>query len=236
MSDQVIQVVEQSNQRGGRMLSVIDLIAAGTIDPKLCSWVLEHLLGGGSLMVGARPGGAGKTTVMSAFLTMLPRDTRVRVARPGSGWEQARPGECVVAYEISPGAYDGYIWGESVRRLAELGTQGVQIITNLHADTIGEARDQIVEECGATREQLAAFGLFLPIDTAQNRVIRKPRFHADGKWRTMARSAEPSRLELEMMTWLTDMARRGVVAVEDVREEWLRWVDGRVAGRLTGNA
>ena len=50
------------------MLSVVDLLEAGTLSPAQAAWLLRRILRGSSWLVGAGPGGAGKTTVMSALL------------------------------------------------------------------------------------------------------------------------------------------------------------------------
>ena len=84
----VLEVVKRSNQRGGRMLSVVDLIEAGTLSVNQAAWILERVLNGSSWLVGARPGGAGKTTVMSAILAMVPAGTRVRLTNQLSGWSR----------------------------------------------------------------------------------------------------------------------------------------------------
>ena len=97
--DSVIEIVNRSNQRGGRMLSVIDLLEAGTLDRTKAAWLLARILSGASFLVGARPGGAGKTAVMGALLTMLPAGRRCAWRR-STGWESSKPGDCIVAYEI----------------------------------------------------------------------------------------------------------------------------------------
>ena len=66
--------IDRCNQRGGRMLSIVDLIEAGTFPRDLAACCLAVIGGGGSFMVGALPGGAGKTTVMGALLNFVPSD------------------------------------------------------------------------------------------------------------------------------------------------------------------
>jgi len=56
--DSVITVVNRSNQRGGRMLSVVDLIEAGTLTLGQAAWLVDRVRSGDSFLVGARPGGA----------------------------------------------------------------------------------------------------------------------------------------------------------------------------------
>jgi hypothetical protein len=227
VSDPVISIVNRANQRGGRMLSVIDLLEAETLSLAQASWLLARIREGASLLVGAKPGGAGKTTVMCALLAMIPPGGRVLLTNPGSGWEQARSGDTVVAYELSPGFYDAYLWGEGVRRLAELGRNGCRIVCNLHADTLAEAREQIAEQCGAGEAGLEAFEIFLPVTVPRMRFGAAPRIDGmlrfdDGRWEELGRRPPPAGpLERRIAAFLESLRRAGVRRVEEVRDRWL---------------
>ena len=230
--DPVIELVERSNQRGGRMLSVLDLLEAGTLSLPRAAWLLARIERGASWLVGAVPGGAGKTTVMSALLAMLPAGERVRLASPGTGWESSAPGECVVAYEISPGPYEAYIWGEPVRRLARLGRSGCRIVTNLHADTLEQARRQIVEDNGVPAEDFDAFGMFLPVSvggglTRSRREVRAIHYHENGAWRKRDGTAPAAEREAHIETFLRDCQDKGLRPVNEVRTAWLSWLNNR---------
>jgi len=221
-------IIERSNQRGGRMFSVVDLIEAGTLTVAQVAWLSARIDGGASWLVGAQPGGAGKTTVMSALLGLLPADVNVRLANPGTDWQNAQPGECVVAYEISPGSYDAYVWGEDVRRLAELAASGVRVVTNLHADTLDQARQQIVHENGASETQFMAFDLFLPIRLElalgrdRNRRIHKVRWSDQGAWCTVAREEmEHVDLDADTVAFLEDCQEQGIRRANEFRNAWL---------------
>ncbi len=52
--------LDRCNQRGGRMLSVLDLLDAHTLDLDLAAYLMARTTRGASFMVGARPGGAGQ--------------------------------------------------------------------------------------------------------------------------------------------------------------------------------
>ena len=158
-----LEVANRSNQRGGRMLSVVDLMEAGTLSLSQTAWLLARILQGSSWLVGARPGGAGKTTVMSALLAMVPKDTPVWLTNRSSGWQKCRAGDTLVSYELSPGFYDAYVWGEDVRHFARLGAGGCRVVSNLHADSLDEARAQIVGQCGASERDFDGFRIFLPV-------------------------------------------------------------------------
>ncbi|MBM3496717.1 MAG: hypothetical protein FJX72_20715, partial [Armatimonadetes bacterium] len=72
--------IERCNQRGGRMLSVVDLVEAGTLTPDVAAYCIAAVSSGRSFLVGASPGGAGKTTVMGALLNFVPPDVALVAA------------------------------------------------------------------------------------------------------------------------------------------------------------
>ena len=234
-----LDVANRSNQRGGRMLSIIDLLTAGTLDIYQAAWLLARILEGSSWLVGARPGGAGKTTVMSALLALVRRDARVRLTNRRSGWETCDPGDYVVSFELSPGLYDAYIWGADVRRMTVLGVAGCRIVSNLHADTLEQARSQIVDECGASERGFQAFQIFLPLSLEDSPWFRVPRvehihFVEAGEWRSLVRGdsdlfqggeSEFSKREKKIAEFLNRCLADGVVLIEQVRARWLRWID-----------
>ena len=227
--DSVLSAVNRANQRGGRMLSVVDLLEAGTLSLAQAAWLVARVAEGSSWLVGARPGGAGKTTVMAALLAMVPEGQRVRLTLARGRWRNALPGETLISYELSPGTYDAYIWGPQVRRLTELGLSGCRIVANLHADTLEEAREQVVGSCGATEEGFQAFGLFLPLRLAGSRleprpVLEKLYWARGGRWQ--ACEGDPpldGRREQDAAGFLEDCREKGLYSVEKVRAAWLAW-------------
>ncbi len=75
-----LQQIELTNQRGGRILSIVDLIKAKTISTEAAAFCRAALKAGCSFFTGAVPGGAGKTTLMAALLGMLPADEKIITA------------------------------------------------------------------------------------------------------------------------------------------------------------
>ena len=100
--------IERCNQRGARMLSVVDLIEAGTLTPELAAYALAAIWHGASFMIGALPGGAGKTTVMGALLNFVPPDVELAVADGLPALTAGRAGQpkrCFICHEIGPAPY-----------------------------------------------------------------------------------------------------------------------------------
>ena len=226
MPDDVLKIVNRSNQRGGRMLSVVDLIAADTLSIELAAWLVERVEAGSSWLVGANPGGAGKTAVMGALLSMLPPGERVRITSRDSGWQSAGAGECVVAYEISPASYEAYIWGEECRRFARLGLNGVRIVANLHADTYGEAGSQLIRDNGLSEQEADAFELFVPIRMERSlsgtrRVVEQVHLFGGESGTPVSRDPELSGRGQEIAEFLETCVERKIVRIEELRREWV---------------
>jgi hypothetical protein len=155
--------IDRTNQRGGRMLSIVDLIDAGTLGRDLAAYALAAIGRGASFLVGARPGGAGKTTVMGALLNFVPRDV---VLAPADGLASIErmgrspsPRRCAICHEIGDGNYYAYLWDAELRAYFRLAAGGHTLATNLHADTFEEARDQIVVENGVPEEDFRRMNL-----------------------------------------------------------------------------
>jgi hypothetical protein len=159
-----VQAINDCNQRGGRMLSLVDLIEAHTIDLDLGAYLAAAMRKGASLLVGASPGGAGKTAVMCALLNFLPDNTVIRPVARGtvlaSDRGTASPGRtCYLAHEIGAGHYYAYVWGERARAFLRLRRRGCIVASNLHADTLQETYHQLCEEVGTDREDVLRVNL-----------------------------------------------------------------------------
>ncbi|MHC4481692.1 MAG: hypothetical protein ACYS1C_12090, partial [Planctomycetota bacterium] len=140
IEEQNLAQIEMLNQRGGRTLSIIDLIDDGTITAQMAAlcWLLVER--GAGLLTGAVPGGAGKTTLMGGILAFLPPGERiVTVAEDDAlrrAREMARSGPVtLLAHEIGAGHWYAYIWGRRAVEFFALGRLGVRCVSCLHADT-----------------------------------------------------------------------------------------------------
>jgi hypothetical protein len=151
--------LNRCNQRGGRMLSVFDLLAAKTLDLDLAAYLMARISTGASFMVGSVPGGTGKTTVMCALLNFVPPDVPLIAATPQVVQKAAKapPRACYICHEIGSGRYFAYLWGDALQTYCRLSEYGHILATNLHADDPEQARDQI---CGANRVPLEHFNRF----------------------------------------------------------------------------
>ena len=125
-----------------------------------------------------------------------------------------------------------------MRRFTEKGVEGCRIVANLHADTLEQAREHVVGECGAREEGFQAFELFIPLVLAGSRFTAVPRvqwihYARDADWHVWEREAPkppedyPGFRDLvdSIGGFLSDSIGRGVRRIEDVREQWLKWCE-----------
>ena len=244
--DDHVRALEACNQRGRRMLSLVDLIDAGTVDLPLAAYLAATMRSGASLLVGARPGGAGKTAVMCALLNFLPDHTAIQpIASPSvlaAAQRDANPGDtCYLAHEIGAGSWYAYVWGAQARAFFALTTQGHIVASNLHADTPQETRDQLCRENRVAEAHLDAVALkvYLRMARSQGWSVRRWVSHVyesdgtgdrmlwmgDGKG-THARQANSTIVspeqESEYAELLTALRRQNARRIKDVRQALVR--------------
>ena len=167
--------IKRCNQRGDRMLSIVDLIQRDTFDLNTAAYLMCRIHSGTSFITGAVPGGAGKTTVMCALMNLIPSDMQVipaensqvirRIAR-------AATPVCALAHEISAGSYYCYIWGQTLRDFFGLTEHAHTLVTNLHADDLEQTREQICSTNGVAQHAFDRVGLFIFLRVRGGRMRR----------------------------------------------------------------
>jgi len=177
--------IDRLNQRGGRMLSLVDLLDAGTVDLEMAAQMAALAAQGGSFLTAAGPGGVGKTTLMGAMLAFLPPGAAIVPIESARTLDRLPPPSpeaptCLVVHEIGSGPYYAYLCGPAVGRYFELARPaGRCLASNLHAETYDEAVRQlsgldVAEEALADIDLLA----FMAMDGRRRRVTAV--WHANG--------------------------------------------------------
>ncbi|MFO8006209.1 MAG: hypothetical protein R6V05_00580 [Candidatus Brocadiia bacterium] len=157
--------IERLNQRGGRTLSVLDLMEDGTLTAEMAAFCWCCVEAGDSFLTGAVPGGVGKTTLMATLLGFLPPGDRIVTVSRRGVIEQGLRGEVeqpatFLAHEIGSGSWFGYIWGADAAAFFRLTAQDFRCASCLHADTPQQTRDQLLP-LGVRAEDLARVPLLL---------------------------------------------------------------------------
>ena len=204
-----MQEIESLNQRGGRTLSIVDLVLDGTITAEMAALCWMMLDGGSGLLTGAVPGGAGKTTLMASLLAFLPPGEPIVSVSDPSVIRQAVDGGprplTLMAHEIGSGFYYGYVWGRDAAAFFSAAAHGVRCATCIHADTAEQSRQKLLS-LGTDPADFARIGLqlYMHVGRRAGRIARRvSRLYcaADGAHRTVyewdpdsdvfARSLEP---------------------------------------------
>ncbi len=230
--------IEQLNQRGGRALSVVDLIEAGTIKPEMAAlcWVL--IRGGAGLLTGAVPGSAGKTTLMAALLGFLPSGEPIVTVTDRSSLDEvgaALPPVpfTVLVHEIGAGRVFGYLWNREAVDFLRLGVQdGVRCVSCLHADN-PEQTSAALSALGACDGELAAapLQLYMHAGDGRYRVTSMNWVTEDGavplyRWDAGDDTFEPCAGRDELAA---DLAARVGADADDFAADW-RAREGQLTG------
>jgi hypothetical protein len=159
--------VRRLNQRGGRTMSIVDLCQAHTITPAMAALCWMQIESGASLLTGAVPGGAGKTTLMAALLGFLPRDERIVTVSDRSVLDRALRGDvpcpaALLAHEIGSGSWFGYIWGRDAADFFRCIRGGTRAVSCLHTDNPDQTRQALLP-LGVREQDLRKVGLQLYI-------------------------------------------------------------------------
>ena len=163
LEERNLREIEGLSQRG-QTLSIVDLINANTLNTDMAAYSLYAIANGASFLTAARPGNAGKTTLLACLMTLIPPDTGVitiedpSVITETQTHEKAsgKAGLCLLCHEIGPGPIYGYIWGGHVGQYLRFMNNGGRIASCIHADTLPELHSIMVSpELGVSEEDFS---------------------------------------------------------------------------------
>jgi hypothetical protein len=147
--DGIMSQINRMNQRGDRMLSMTDLIKAGTLSIDLAAHLITRQICGVSVASCAGPGGTGKTTLLGALLAFTPPDRKLVTVTSDGGMRDnthsASPsGVIYLCHEVSPGHYFSYLWGNRLGRyFALVDEPESHLAFTIHAESPEEVCAQV---------------------------------------------------------------------------------------------
>ena len=156
------RAIDRLNQRGGRMLSLVDLVEAGTLPLEAAALLAWAAARGCSLLTAAGPGGVGKTTLLGACLAFLPGGTECVPVDSAAVLDRPRPAHprCLLVHEINNADYYGYLWGPEIGRLFAMIGDGCSVAATLHAESLDGVLAKLAgAPLRARREDLARVDL-----------------------------------------------------------------------------
>jgi hypothetical protein len=236
--------IESLNQRGGRTLSVVDLIEAGTLSVELAAYFMARVSRGASFFTAAVPGGAGKSTVLADLLCFLPPGERIVSTSSDDVVRDAlaRPdltGACFLAHEIGSGHWYGYIWSSTVADFVALKQKGARVASCLHADTLEQLSDILTRPPlhipPADLTQLDMLAFVHVLSGRRRRVATVYEAHQDGHHLAFQldgrtdqytrHAAAADEHELHCAQFIRRLVEQDVRMFEDVRRAVLRWYE-----------
>ncbi len=206
-SEHNLREIEMLSQRG-RTLSIVDLLNANTLSVPMASHLLCMMADGASFLTSARPGNAGKTTLMACMLMFMPPDGHIEtisepsvISRSSSRAHQGKV--CYLCHEIGNGPWYGYLWGRDVGAYFQLLDENRTLAACIHADTLDEMRGVLLSDdlnVAETDFRQLDFVLFMHLE------------HHDGEYRRrvstfLEATDEPSRQDegyRPLFTWDRD--------------------------------
>ena len=227
--------------RDAGRLSVLDLIRNETLNVRTAA-ILWLLIEKTSLIVAAGPQHAGKTTLLTALVDLLP-PSREKVYTRGVDEDfsfagTSVPSDTLILVPEFSDHTPAYLWGGGVRRLFDLLETGYSVGGTMHAETSEEALAEFAG-IGVPPAQLHQVGAIVnirvepgPRGDIDRRVSRPTLVEPGPRLITLARldnsdgdvPAESPELEQGLADHL-DMPRREVGAQIEVRskalEDWL---------------
>jgi hypothetical protein len=157
--NRIVEQIESMNQRGGRSLSIVELVGAKTVSLQLASYLITLVLQGASIGSGAQIGGTGKTTLLAALLAFIPPDSRLVTVT--SGLLREKNPTCAgnsktvfLCHEISPGSYYSYLWDRDLLHYFGLADGSKNFLAfTIHADSPEEMYPQIINRNTGLKHQ-----------------------------------------------------------------------------------
>ena len=167
----ILPQIYDMQQRGGRMLSIIDLIQSGTISVELAAHLTTLIIKGITISSGSLVGGTGKTTLLASLLAFLPQERNlVTVTHSNLNTLLNKSNEfkntTFLCHEISPAHYYSYLWGKDLKSYFDLKMKSNNLAFTIHADSPDEVYPQIVnDESKLNREDFFKIDVLIFIKT-----------------------------------------------------------------------
>jgi hypothetical protein len=119
-------------------MSIVELIHAGNMSPRLAALLWVGMERGASIIVASMPQASGKTTTLTALLDFLPESAGLYFTRGmGETFDLPPAGESQPMYilvnEISNHT-PVYTWGQYAQRAFDLTTEGYSLGSTMHAE------------------------------------------------------------------------------------------------------
>ena len=202
-------------------MSIIELIEAGNMDSRVAALFWVAMERGASLILAADPPHSGKTTTLSALLTMTRPETLVYFTQ-GQGEQFLLPpasqsySTYILINEMS-NHIPVYTWDDNARRAFELLSDGYCLATTMHDSTTEGVLMQLERDLRVPKDNLANLTFVVPMYIGRGaggtirRVIEIAQVEQNGSGYKLSRLAE-WQPEADTFTVFADKSARDAFA------------------------
>jgi hypothetical protein len=175
-------------------MSIVEILQAGNMPPRLAAMFWLTMERGASIIIAADPPSAGKTTTLTALLSLTPPQTLGYFTRGmGETFTLPKPTNAHPTYILVNEMSDHlpvYTWDEYARRCFQLMDEGYSLATTVHANTVDEVVAILREELDVPPRQIAKLTFIAPLhlsygpggmSAARRRVAEVAFFEPDGR-------------------------------------------------------
>ena len=172
--DPILSEIYNMQQRGERMLSIVDLIKAGTVSIELAAHLIALIIKGITISSGSLIGGTGKTTLLASLLAFFPKERKLVTVTSSNLEVLLKESEnysntTYLCHEISPARYYSYLWGKDLKLYFNLKKNDNDLAFTIHADSPDEVYPQIINnDSGLKREDFFKIDILIFIKAINN--------------------------------------------------------------------
>ncbi len=211
-------------------MSIAEIIQAGSMSPRLAAVLWIGLERGASLIVAADPPSAGKTTILTALLSLTPPDTVAYFTRGiGETFDLPPPSPAHPTYllinEMSV-HLPVYTWGPYARRAFELLAQGYSLATTMHANSQADVIAILEGDLAIPRSLIARLTFIVPLHLGYGRSLTR----RVAEVALLRPDSYQGFVSLTLARWNAQTDSFSLFPSQEVRQEYARWAGLTVLG------
>ncbi len=220
--------INRLNQRGNRMLSIIDLLNDNTLDANIAAYLLKKMQENISFLTCALQSGTGKTTLMASMLNLIKPGIKIKSIEEIP--ENIRDNTLYLVHEIGSGPYYSYLWGEQAEQFFRL-TNKASIATGLHANSMERLKQILFQQLNVHKKIFKNIKLilFMNIINGKRRIteifeINNNEFSLISKFNKENNKFENSfKIKSNYKEFIEKLKNKNTNHLENIRKEFLKW-------------
>ncbi len=219
-----LKEIKRLNQRGGRMLSIIDLLNDNSLSLEMASYLLVKIQENPSFLTAALKSGTGKTTLMGALLNLLKPGIKIKSIQEIP--EKTSQNIKYLVHEIGKGPYYSYIWKQAKNFFSI--TENSTIVSCIHANSLEEIKEKL-KKLDVKEKHFENLDLILTMKFLDKRRVTEI-YENNRKIKLLFKfnyekkkfiNVGNVKIEEKAKKFLKNLKKRKIAKIEDVRREFL---------------